>query len=609
MPTTFDSSHRLLTALALCLGLGLPAIASAKGPSTEDTVAAAKASPLYRRTVKRAQLKKLKLQKVVVSKGVEMDFGRYVRQTALNERPELKPLFDPKLPAGTLAGAPTYVETIYELSDRLVVDRRLTVPLSAGACSAPSRPKAVESLCFTKNPKNKPSKGVSKELAKVRAKLARAPGTKIVKGTVTVDKARKMNDEQLLDLLLNTDERTIHHVSIVPRQPFTPGVKGVDTLSQLDTKLVPATPDSGLMVKMKAATAPKAETNQPVFGSQQTFPTDYFLTGFTYGKEIEDDWEYTFANSTWLTDRYYVRVDYHLGLGLGLRAPFSIAVSSAAASGGVRDVRMSVAPVNVAADGSPAYSAVGLPQNQTFGGKEFVLELEASCRLYVSIPGPNIDRKCPSIDFNKSRDIDPVIGSASSKIHDWWLDGKVTGLGIDAGVAAVTLDLGIGADVTNGKIGMKVAPLSNATFTGLNPGNVTFASTSPIAFQVKRAQGALKGGVLLSDPRYTFDVRFTPKLRAKVDVDVAVYENQWILGPYALDFLSVAPTFELGHHDGTVASHDYDLFSFTGPKGQLPATTATVNEQPSGPTSPPATFPTKGTAKLPGGSAVNKLPN
>ena len=84
-----------------------------------------------------------------------------------------------------------------------------------------------------------------------------------------------------------------------------------------------------------------------------------------------------------------------------------------------------------------------------------MLEFKAGCRLYVSIPGPNIDKRCPGIDLDYSRDIDPVIGAERSTIGDWWLNGSVTGLKVGIPIASASLDIGIGAEVTNGRIGVR----------------------------------------------------------------------------------------------------------------------------------------------------------
>lgn len=551
---------QLACGFSLALTLLAPGLAHAEPASNAQRIADAKASPSFRKVVKRAGLKKAGLETVQVAPGITMDVRRYVRETGLDAQPMLKPLLDPKLRHEHLTAAPSYAEEILVLDDRLVVDRRLTVPLAPGACAKPALPAEIANLCFVKNPANKPSKAVAKELKDIRAKLAKADAAQFVIGKVTVGEAAKLDDEQLLDLLLNGGGRTIHHVSIVPRAPLAPGGKG--SVGGADTKLGSAASETGL-----AEVAP--EISKPGKGGlelpdSKSFATEYFLTGFTYGRELEDSWEYTIADSTWLTDRYYIRLGYHLGLGFGVRAPFSVAVKSAGGSTS-RQVELAVAPVDVDSSGNPAYPAVGLPQNKYFDGKEFVLELTAGCDLYVSVPGPNLDKHCPSIDKGWSRDIDPVIGNESSTIADWWLDGAATGLALSFAIANASLDLGLGADVTKGRVGLSLTGLGGAGFSGITAGPTLFDSREPRTFGMTRAAGSSGAKLRLEQPRYGFDIRLRPKLRGRIGIDVAIYEHQWIIGPFALDFLAVSQSFMLGRHDGTVAEHDYAVFEGSAP--------------------------------------------
>ncbi len=564
MTTGYVHRGVLAGSAGLCISLVLPALASAKGLSTAETVAAAKSSPLHKRELRRDQLQAAGLGELTLSPGVKLDVQGFVKATALDTRPELAPLFDPKLPAGLVAGAPVYSEAIHELEDRLVIDRKLTVALAPGACSKPGKPQAVADLCFTRDPNGKSSEGVQMELKEVRSKLARAAPETIVRGAVTAAQAKQMDDEQLLDLLLNSGARTIHQISVVPRIGGKPAAAVVGSLSKFDRK-VDFIGDDGALVPVKpGAPGPKVDVGG-VFGAQKTFGREYFLTGFTYGREIEDSWEYTFADSTWLTDRYFVRVDYHLGLGFGLRAPFAVDVKASSSGADSRRVELSVTPIDVDTSGSPAYQAVNLPADKTFDGKEFVLELKASCGLYVSVPGPNIDKQCPSIDLGYSRDVNPVLGGESSSIGDWWLDGAVTGLAVKVAVASVSLDVGLGADVTKGVIGVRASALPGSGFAGWSAGALAFTSRDPLVFTVTRTPGASNPGFRLDQPTYGFDLRVTPKLRAKVEVDVSVYEKTWILGPWALGFLSVSRSFQLGHHAGTVGLHDYPVFATDEP--------------------------------------------
>jgi hypothetical protein len=572
--------------LVLSLVLGLPAIADAKPASPQETVSAAKSSPLFRRELRRAEITKAGLKTISVSRGVDMQFERYVTETALNRRPELAPLFNAKLTGGFLERTPTYEETIYELEDRVVVDRVMNVALTDGACSKPSRPKAVTELCFIKNPKNKPDKAITAELLKIRA-MAKAHPIRVVRGKVRGADVARMSDEQLLDFILNTGERSIRHVSVVPRQASSPGssldkfgvkLKQPASLAQLD----PATSGS-----TTSPSGPNVKFPEMV-GEQKKFGTKYFLTGFTIGKQIADTLEYEIARSTWLTSRYYVQMDYHLDAGFGIRAPFSVDVA-ATGTGDTRNVAVSVKPIKVDANGSPAYPAVGLPSNQTHGGKEFVLHLKAGCKVYARVPRNTIERSCPSIDFDEGRDIPPVLGNDRSRITAWWLEGTKTGLAVSAlGILTASLDIGIGADVTNGRVGMRAAPLSSSGITGLNNGSLSFANQNPITFTSTRSQNTSNAGFRLEKPTYGFDISVRPELRGNIELDVSVYNKTWVLGPYALDFLSISRSFELSHHKNTVAHHDYPVFA-TQPQQMAP--TASVQTEPSKPKPKPTSSP------------------
>jgi hypothetical protein len=585
----------LLAPLGLCLALGLPTIvdaapgkakAKAKGPSPARLVKNAKASPLYQRSMTRGELKANGLETVSVANGTKMKFLKYVKGSALDVRPEFAPLFKPGLPAGVLDGTPTYKETIHQLEDRLIIDRTLVVPLADGACDKPGKlPKSVRGLCFRKTGKGKIDKALKQELADARAKLAAAPPTKIAKGTVTAEQAAKMNDAQLLGLILNHDDRTIRHVSVVPVMATDPS-QPVDAFGK---KLVPLPAELPSKVK-GGSTSPIKPPHHAFPVGAKDFDREYFLTGWTFGRQFSDTWEYTIAGSTWFTDRYYIKFQYMLSLGLGVRAPFSVDVKSAGNGSGGVDVEMSVDPVETDDQGKPAYPEVGLPESKYFGGKEFVLEAYATCSLYISIPGPNVDENCPTLGKNYSREIKPVIGSETSNIRDWWLEGKDTGLGLSIGVAGAYVDLGLGADLTNGRIGMNVDPLVSSSIVGVNNNRVTFGNRNPFTFKVNRSTATNDAGFSLTKPRYGFDIRLVPKVRVKLEVDVAIYENDWTLGPWNIDQLAVSVGFELPHHAGTVDKHTYKVFAGSVPDQVFDPGTSPP-PPPTGPKKPPHAAP------------------
>jgi hypothetical protein len=355
-----------------------------------------------------------------------------------------------------------------------------------------------------------------------------------------------------------------------------------------------------LLAKLPGDTSPSKPGQQQFFGGSHKFDRDYFLTGFTWDKVVDDSWEYTFADSTWLTDRYYVRFEYYLGARFGVRAPFGVDVSAHGNEVRSRDVEIGVEVIDVDDEGKPAYPAVGLPESKTYEGHEFLLGVKATCKLHVSIPGPNKTWDCPSIDENYDRDIDPVLGSQSSQIKDWWLTGSKTGLKLDFAVAHASLDLGVGADVTNGRVGVRATPLSGATLSGLNTNRLYFTNGNKLSFKVNRSNKTSDTGFKLDDPRYRFDLRLRPKARIVVGVDLWVYEKDWTIGPYALDALSFSVSHELGHHAGTVSSHTYKVFKYTS--GQVLAPTDPAPK----PSPTPTPFPTP-KKKLPPAGGTAKI--
>jgi hypothetical protein len=304
-----------------------------------------------------------------------------------------------------------------------------------------------------------------------------------------------------------------------------------------------------------------------IWGTSKSFPTRYFLTGWTVGRTIADCFEVEFAESTWFTDRYYARFSYEVEAGFGMRVPFSVDVKSGG-SGDTRSVTLAVDAVDVDEHGNPAYAAVGLPKSKVFDGHEFVMKLDARCNLYVSVPGPNFDKSCPAPPkFDHDHDLDPVLGTETAKIGEWWVEGKDTGLMLNFGAARVQVDLGVEANVTNGKIGVNVSPLSGSSLT-IQPGTRTFTSTTPFGFGVKRGASAASGGFRLDKPTYGFDLRVVPRARVVAAVSVAIFEYSWPISEYSFDDWSIGAPFVLERHADTTDHHDYDVFKLGPDKAQ-----------------------------------------
>ena len=117
-------------------------------------------------------------------------------------------------------------EKIIQLSDRLVINRKLVIKLKPGVSKQGNLPSAINSFYFHRK-KGEIPPDVAIGLKDMRKKLKNAPPKRIVMGNITAAQARRMSDADLLGLALSDNERVIQHVSVLPLQGFKrkPGIK------------------------------------------------------------------------------------------------------------------------------------------------------------------------------------------------------------------------------------------------------------------------------------------------------------------------------------------------------------------------------------------------
>jgi|GEM_PF-2154389 len=617
------------------LALVWPLMGTAEN-SIKDNLRNAERSPLFQQKFSSAQISTKGLDKIKLHNGVELQFKKYTELTRLDQSEKFKPLMKASTVNQYLRAKPTYNENILQLQDRLIVERNMKVSLKKGTCQQPNLPISVNELCFINSQGQMPTE-TENYLRSLRLRLKSANANSQVKNGVTVAQLRHMNDAQLLDALLNSDDREIRLVSVIPTE-----VHNTNTQSNLW--------NTAQRIKPSNFNAPTSQVStrqfsvMPIIDNQakprnQVFPKKYFLTGFTLGREITDTFEIQLAPSTLFTDRYYVRFEYEFSAGFGLRFPFSVSVESKASNDLVQtpvfdglvvknalpsnrtgvprtgsknpvtrkgtprnsrvqtdkpkkskardhrqaavnqpqvaagenlpskpvnpvthaDMKISVLPVNVESNGSPAYPAVNLPENKYFDGKEFVLKLHAGCKFKASIPGDDININCPTIDFDKSRDIDPVIGNERARLATLWVNGNVTGLAIEVWAGRASLDFGIESNLTNGRISFNANGYNNTLIENESRHSFLFNDKNTQEFKVVNNSNH-NAAFYLDKPSYAFDFELRPVARARFDLDLGIKTLKKTLGPYSLDALSLTiGGFSMGHHEGTVASHIYSL--------------------------------------------------
>lgn len=586
-----------------------PIVSSAQN-SIEENLLNAERSPLFQQQFSSAQISAKGLDRIQLHNGVELQFKKYIDLTRLDQNEKFKPLMDNATVNQYMRSKPIYTENILQLQDRLIIERSMKISMKKGVCQQQNLPVSVNELCFVKSSGPIPIE-TQNYLRNLRANLNNATPNTQVKDGMTANQLSNMNDEELLEALLNSDDREIKLVSVLPIEVYQSSTR-IDLWNT--SKRLKASDFNNAQNTLMVA--PSQFSNMPAISNQikaknHVFPKQYFLTGFTLGREITDTFEIQLAKATPFTDRYFVQFEYEFSTGLGLRFPFSVSVESqvsndfgqeAVVQGELlttappttpskrtirdhrttavnpaqvmagentpttdgnpithADIKISVAPVNVESNGSPAYPAVNLPQSKYFDGKEFVLKFHAGCKFTASIPGDDIILNCPPVGFDESRDIDPVIGNERTELATLWLNGSVTGLSIQAWAGEASLDFGIASNLTNGRISFNANGFNNTLIDNQSAHSFLFQDRNTQQSKIANNHNN-NAAFSLNTPSYGFDLEILPVARARFKLDLGVKTLNKTLGPYSLDALSLTVGgFTMGHHEGTVSSHIYGL--------------------------------------------------
>lgn len=655
-PVTRDKNKdNSMKYLIIIMAIMFPIVSPAQSSIAENLMNAER-SPLFQQKFSSDQISAKGLDRIELHNGVELQFKKYIILTRLDQNEKFKPLMDTAIVNQYLRSKPSYTENVLQLQDRLIIERSMKVSMKKGICQQKNLPASVNELCFVKSTGPIPTE-TKKYLSDLRAKLNQARPNTQVKDGMTAKQLSNMSDEELLEALLNSDDREIRLVSVLATEVYRSPTRV--NLWNTSKRLKESDFNNG---QTTSTVATSQFSNMPIISKQnkdrnQVFPTKYFLTGFTLGREMTDTFEIQLAAATLFTDLYFVRFEYDFSAGMGLRFPFSVSVESRASNGfgrvpltqgqvlenapptttqtrrpartkltamaqaarpttatnsttrdhrsttsnpdsvaaGTRksgritdhrtpaanpaqemagehsssteanpvthaDMTISVAPVNVQSNGSPAYPAVNLPQSKYFDGKEFVLEFKAGCKFTASIPGDDINLTCPTdIAFNKSRDIDPVIGAERAELATLWLNGTITGLSVQAWAGKASLDFGIASNLTNGRIHLNSNGFNNTLIENKSRHGFLFQDKNAQSFKVANEHNN-SAAFSLDQPSYGFDFELRPVARARFKLDLGIKTLDRTLGPYSLDALSLTVGgFTMGHHDGTVGSHNYGL--------------------------------------------------
>lgn len=369
-------------------------------------------------------------------------------------------------------------------------------------------------------------------------------------GATEVARLDKLSDEGLATEIVNSGETKMEDVSYIPIndavEAFKPAVK---------QGLTPPPPPGPIKQEFDLG-------------------TQYFLAGFTFGREYE--WRMRIEQRIkrcliGCAKTYYVEAFAGFNYGLGLRFPIEVkGKANLTIDGGSGGTTASVTPTFRAFDGNPEqYLAAGLPPEKLFGGKEFVAQFGAHAGFGFDIP------------------FYPALSIAFSKQIDFtdYLEGKFKGGNFDppappskanpagerleAPITLKDVDL-LGGQANFGFVGAQVFPSAkiiltsdDLSFTVANkngkPAMKGVKSGSIIQLNTDTATGALEFDI--KDPVYNLVLTVEPGIVARLFVDIGLWGSTWDIPVYfpslALSVPSTGVTFAC--HDGTVCSRDYTL--------------------------------------------------
>ena len=300
--------------------------------------------------------------------------------------------------------------------------------------------------------------------------------------------------------------------------------------------------------------------------------TQYFLAGFTFGREYE--WRLRIEQRInrcliGCAKTYFVEAFAGFNYGLGLRFPIEVTGSAVYNKSDTGTVTASVTPTFRTFDGQPEhYLKAGLAPEKLFDGQEFVAQFGAHAGFGYDLP------------------LTPSVSIAYAKQLDFtdYLDGKFKGGNfappnppapgqpgerLEEDLVLDDIDL-IGGQANFGFVGAQVFPAANFILTSnelsfdlvdRNAGKTVpnIASGQMIQLKTDSATGALEFDI--KDPVYKLTLTVEPGINARVFVDIGLWGKTWDMPVY---FPSLAITVPSGGvtfacHDGTVCARDYKL--------------------------------------------------
>ncbi|MFA7399606.1 MAG: hypothetical protein WCZ98_03885 [Sideroxydans sp.] len=307
-----------------------------------------------------------------------------------------------------------------------------------------------------------------------------------------------------------------------------------------------------------------------------------FLTGFTWARRFGNNYEVEFADETWATDRYYAKFRYLFTAGFGMRWPFRVTANSVIdrvysgdnntvvqwpadqickgsfqteGAEATRNAHLCAQRATVSLKAEPVdgdaafYRDTGLPDEKIFEGKEFVLELGLTCRLYASIPGPNIGVNCPGglSGFDLGQHYSPQLGTTNADFMEEYWPGRSLGLAIDLGLGYAAFNPGVIVQGDNGTLTLDLVGLSSTP----SQASVDLKTAEKrVTVTENNARGAW--GLGIANPRYSVDLSLKPAVEVELGLDLIAFSWVRTFPPISIDAIAIdIGRADFEHHEAT----------------------------------------------------------
>ena len=179
------------------------------------------------------------------------------------------------------------------------------------------------------------------------------------------------------------------------------------------------------------------------------------------------------------------------------------------------------------------------------------------CRMYASIPGPNIPIDCPLNIADASVDFTPYLGTRSKTLFQKMFSGRQLKLGFDYAIGYAVINPGVRLRADNGQLTLHTAPFNSTARSS----SVTLSGdTKTVTVNEAVQRGQSPWGLVLERPSYRMGASLVPLLEAEIGIDLGVYEWNYKFGPYSVGALTVnLGRFQFDAHQGTQSRLQYEL--------------------------------------------------